>query len=153
MSAPFRSFLELHSPAVMATGNTAALLKNTLVVMLIMLTSFYLVTNLSNRPVSLALVWTTVFPALAIYSSRNLCKVMNISFVKVIQPIFIPFMASVVMALVVFVYSRFFSMIMHDSILLISSILLGVLTYSALIFVFDRPLAFELKRLILKSGA
>lgn len=154
IAAPFRFFLELMSPAVIATGNPRHLLKNSIAIAIVMIASFTVAVNLSSEPASLALVWMLVYPILAIVSSRSYCKVMEVNFRCVYESISRSIIKSAVMWLCVTILIRLATPHYSPWIVLITAIGAGIMLYIGLIFVFDRSLITEFRSLIRsKKGA
>ena len=154
IAAPFRFFLELMSPAVVATGNPQHLLRNSIAIAVVMVASFTLAVNLSSEPSSLALVWMLVYPPLAILSSRTYCKVMGVGFRCVYSSITKPLINSAIMwggvALLIRQASPYFS----SWLVLIAAIFTGMLIYLGLVLLFDRKLIAEFASMIRsKRGA
>lgn len=148
IAAPFRFFLELMSPAVIATGNPRHLLRNSIVIAAVMVSAFTLAVNLSSEPAALALVWMLVYPPLAVLSSFTYCRVMGVNFRCVYGSIAKPVINSAVMwgsvAFLIQQASPYFS----PWLVFIAAIATGMLVYLTLILLFDRKLVREFTSLV-----
>lgn len=151
-SAPFRFFIELFCPAVLATGNSKIVFQNELFNMVVMMVAFYLVVSNFSSPSSLASVWMFLYPLVALNMCRSLCKAINIPMVSLLKPLVAPALAALIMYWVVRVFISFFESVFADSMLLVGGISVGAVTYILVILVMDRTIFSEIKSLLLSRN-
>jgi len=145
---PFRVFLELFDPPVIAIGKPEQLTLNSALIAVVLILVFFLTISNSESPGLLALVWAVVFPPLSLWISSRYCKAMEISFLKIMQAIFKPVLFSVLMWVVVKGFIMYSPADLNIVLTLSISILLGAVTFTSLCFLFDRKLVTEIGEFI-----
>ncbi len=147
-AAPFRVYLELFEPAIIAFGKPQYLALNSSLIAVVMITFFTLASSLTESTLVLASVWMLVFPILSLAVSRNYCKVMEIRFTAIVATLIKPLIFSLLMWATVRGVIALLKGNLPDVVLLATAIATGVLIFGSICFLFDRKLLSELLELV-----
>lgn len=153
IAAPFRFFLELLTPAVMAMGNPRTIFINTTFIAAVMSTAYLAATTSASSPTLLAGIWLALYPPLVLHATGKYCAAMGIRFGAVIRPALRVVISGLLMLAVVASYTFSLNSKMNDWILLISAILLGGLTYLAGTLLLNREHLRELMNVVRGGSA
>lgn len=144
IAAPFRVYLELFEPPIIAIGKPEHLTLNSIIIAVVMIIAFYVAINAAESPDLLALVWTVVFPVLSIWVSARFCSVMDISFMVIMKALFRPALFSILMFVIVRVFITMMPATLPVVVVLVLAIALGVISFLSLCLLFDRDLVYEI---------
>jgi teichuronic acid exporter len=150
LTMPFRMFLELHLPAVLALGKPRALFNNELLIVCTMLPAFLTVATHFDDPAVLAATWLAIFPILALLSSFNFCKLLEIHFVGLLKKITLPFLMSVLMFAAVRLFISQMEGVLPPVVNLCLAIALGAAFFLGAIATFDKVMFREYFELVRK---
>ena len=133
---PFRMMTELFEPPLNAIGKPRLVFLNSLVILALMTPTFYV--SAQWNVIGLCIGWLVVFPVIAMFSSAWYCRQLDVHFMEFWRAIRGPFLASLVMMGLVYQFLETLQGAVNGFLLLALAILIGVVSYCALIFLFDR---------------
>lgn len=146
LAMPFRMFLELHEPAVIAAGSPQSIFRNSLIVVGMMAPAFFAASFFD--PNALAAVWVTIFPLLALFSSYRYCRFLGVDFLAMLKQVGPAFLISAAMFVCVRLFIHHAQLLISSWVTLIISILLGVAVFVAGTAVVDRSMFSEYRSLL-----
>lgn len=146
--APFRLYLELLAPPMIASGQPRQIVLNNVRITVVMTICFLLTAFSFQQPVALALVWMIAFPALSLWVSGEYCKAMNVEFKQVIMAIRGSLIYSLIMWIIVQGFVLLTKDVMAEWLVLILGVILGAGVYFLLTYFFDKSLIKELVGMI-----
>jgi teichuronic acid exporter len=150
LTMPFRMFLELHLPAILALGKPGTLFNNGLLMVGIMLPVFFVISVNFDDPAVLAGAWVATFPVLALLSSFNFCKLLEIDFAGLLKKIALPFFMSVLMFAAVRLVIHQMADVLHPIVNLCLAILVGAGLFLGAIATLDKAMFNEYFELVRK---
>lgn len=145
LTMPFRMFLELQQPAVIAAGGPGLILKNSVWILLLLTPVFYLAAQYDARV--LALAWLLVFPVLALLSSYSYCSYLGVPYLQILKDMFPPLLLSVLMFVLVRGTIHWLDNYLPDWLNLLVSTAVGALFYVGMSLSFNKHVVGELKAL------
>jgi teichuronic acid exporter len=146
LAMPFRMFMELHEPAVVAAGKPQLIFKNTIMIICVMAPAFFAASFFD--PTALALTWLTLFPLLVLVACRRYHRFLGVDSAAVLKQSLPAFFVSVTMFACVKAFIFYTQTIMHSWVSLTAGIALGVLVFMAGIALLDRAMFAEYINLV-----
>lgn len=149
VSIPFRMMVELYEPPLFATNRPKVVVINSLVILCIMIPTFFI--SVQWDVLGLSLGWLLVFPLVSMGSSYYYCKSMEIPILTMFRALQTPLLGSTLMLAAVYGFIFALSEYLSPWVLLISAIVLGALIYLLYIFIFDRSLFNQYREIVIRS--
>ena len=138
VSIPFRMMVELYEPPLFATNRPKIVVINSLVILCIMIPTFFI--SVQWDVLGLSLGWLLVFPLVSLGSSYWYCKSMEINLATMFGALQTPLLGSTLMLGVVYGYIQGLTGMLNPWVLMVSAIGLGAAVYLLYIYIFDRSL-------------
>jgi teichuronic acid exporter len=140
---PIRFIGTVYAPLISGKGRPDVQMWNMVLAIIIMPTAFYIGSRWGI--VGLSLAWVIAYPLLFIIMTSRVLSTLNVPAGKFLNAISLPFFASCVMILGVFVFK--WQVRVHTAVTVTMSIILGIVIYSLTIYIINRNAIVQLRAL------
>lgn len=140
--APLRMLCSLHNTTATAVGQPEAATKELVVAGMLMplaVTAGALMNGLAGA----SFAWLAAFPFVYLLSNRLTCRAIGVSFFAGLRPLAAPVWSGCVMIASVWLVRRAIGADMHPGLLLAAEVVVGALTYAAMMALTARPVLLE----------
>lgn len=148
LSVPFRLIMNLFSPAVKAIGRPNIGLVNAIFMLLV--TSIAMYIGAQRGIIEMSYAWLISTPIIFVFSVFRSGRPLSISLAEVIKSTYAPFVASMLMLLVIMIFQASFRELLPGYGLTLLGVLAGGAFYFFYMIVFNKELLRELQQVIRK---